>query len=120
MPMRFQNKEQPHALSHEGFRAINEFAEAEHTAATMAVLKHQGRYQTTERSHQFQKISYPGEEETVIAVTNIEKIDALFYEERTQHHCGRKITAKCSKVLSGVHEEAQGQSVLRKEIRCQK
>ena len=36
MPMRFQNMEQmwgyPHALSHEGLRAINEFAEAELTA----------------------------------------------------------------------------------------
>ena len=31
----------------------------------------------------------------MIAVTNIEKIDALFYEKRMQHHCGSKIAAKC-------------------------
>jgi len=43
------------------------------------------------------KISYPGEEEAVIAVTNIEKIDALFYEKRTQHHCGSKIE------IAGMH-----------------
>ena len=44
----------PHALSHEGLRDINEFAEAEHTemvilmweTTTMTVLKRQGQNQT--------------------------------------------------------------------------
>ena len=52
----------PHALSHEGLRAINEFAEAELTVmvilrretGTMAVLKRQGWHLTTGRFHQFQ------------------------------------------------------------------
>ena len=73
----------PHALSHEGLRAINEFAEAEHTemlilmweTATMTVLKRQGRHQTTGQSNNF-KILSPGEEEAAIAAMNIEKIDA--------------------------------------------
>ena len=37
---------------------------------------------------------------------NIEKIDALFYEKRTQHHCGSKIATKYSKVLSEVHKRS--------------
>ena len=77
----------PHALSHEGLRAINEFAEAEHTemvilmweTATMTVLKRQGQNQTMGGSTNYKNF-YPGEEETVM--------------QRTQHHCGSKIAVK--------------------------